>query len=278
MSRRCSAKNSKGKRCGAWALTGAKLCGLHADPERAATMGSKHGRRVTIPSLPATLDLPYRSVKSRSELLKFLEETMNRVRQGPFDLEAKIMAVLAGIAREALHQGSARTSAAAKTDRNSQLFAKRRYLPDWPGEAVAKKQKEEREKRRMDLGARQSALPSGPEPTAEMGSRHGRKVTFSPPPAAAHGLPYRPLTNSAELIEFVEEAMNRERQGPFDLGGAKNLAVLAGILLKAVDPPSSTAATGQLYARRLYLPDWRRERIEEMQKEDRDNGTDLTLD
>jgi hypothetical protein len=34
MSKRCSAKNRSGKRCGAWAVTGATECALHADPEQ----------------------------------------------------------------------------------------------------------------------------------------------------------------------------------------------------------------------------------------------------
>jgi hypothetical protein len=43
MSKRCSAKNRNGKRCGAWALVGKVKCSLHFDPGRAAQMGSKHG-------------------------------------------------------------------------------------------------------------------------------------------------------------------------------------------------------------------------------------------
>ena len=56
MSQRCSAKNRNGKRCGAWAVRGATQCPLHLDPERAAEMGSKHGRMLTFPSPPDALD------------------------------------------------------------------------------------------------------------------------------------------------------------------------------------------------------------------------------
>jgi hypothetical protein len=55
MSKRCSAKNRSGKRCGAWAMTGATKCALHADPERAAELGSKSGRRVKFSSLACAL-------------------------------------------------------------------------------------------------------------------------------------------------------------------------------------------------------------------------------
>ena len=46
MSKRCSAKKRSGKRCGAWAVTGKTQCALHADPKRAAELGSKRGRRM----------------------------------------------------------------------------------------------------------------------------------------------------------------------------------------------------------------------------------------
>jgi hypothetical protein len=48
MSKRCSAKNRNGKACGAWALAGADKCALHTDPERAAQMGAKNGRRMAL--------------------------------------------------------------------------------------------------------------------------------------------------------------------------------------------------------------------------------------
>lgn len=68
MSKRCSAKNRNGKRCGAWAVTGATKCALHANPERAAELGSKHGRRVTFRPQPNALDLPHKPLKSIEEV------------------------------------------------------------------------------------------------------------------------------------------------------------------------------------------------------------------
>src|SRR5580704_14886869 len=52
MSKRCSANNRTGERCGAWAAAGLDKCALHSDPGLAAKMGSKHGRRATCPSQP----------------------------------------------------------------------------------------------------------------------------------------------------------------------------------------------------------------------------------
>ena len=52
MSERCSAKNKKGQRCRAWAVTGKTQCALHSDPERAARMGAKHGRKAVLPIDP----------------------------------------------------------------------------------------------------------------------------------------------------------------------------------------------------------------------------------
>jgi len=105
MSKRCSANNRNGKRCGAWAVTGATQCALHSDPERAAKIGSKHGRRTTLPSLLDVLDLPKRPLRSIGEVSELLEETINRVRHGPFDLRAaNAIGFLAGILLKALDQ------------------------------------------------------------------------------------------------------------------------------------------------------------------------------
>ena len=147
MSRKCSAKNRAGKRCGAWAITGAMQCALHSDPERAARMGSRHGRKVTFSPPPNALDLPYRPLKSSADVIEFLEETMNRIRQGPVDLRAaNAIGGLAGILLKALDQRPARTSAEAKASLKSQLYAKRLYLPEWRRKAIEKIQKEGRDK------------------------------------------------------------------------------------------------------------------------------------
>jgi hypothetical protein len=105
MSKQCSAKNRSGKRCGAWAVTGATKCALHADPERAAELGSKRGRRVKFRPRPDALDLPRRPLKSTEEVCELLEETINLVRRGSLDVRAaNSIGVLAGIHLKALAQ------------------------------------------------------------------------------------------------------------------------------------------------------------------------------
>jgi|ERR1700692_1470073 len=105
MSKRCSAKNRNGKRCGAWAITERDKCALHLDPERAAEIGSKHRRRATLPPPPNASDLPDRPLKSMREVGELLEETINRVRQGPFDLRAaNAIGFLSGVLLKALDQ------------------------------------------------------------------------------------------------------------------------------------------------------------------------------
>jgi hypothetical protein len=103
MSQRCSAKNRKGKRCDAWAITGGIQCALHSNPKRASEIGSKHGRGVRF--LSARDGLPHRPLKSLGEVSELLEETINRVREGPFDLRAaNAIGFLSGILLKALDQ------------------------------------------------------------------------------------------------------------------------------------------------------------------------------
>ena len=143
MSRKCEAKNRKGERCGAWALKRGTQCAIHSDPELAAKMGSRHGRKVTFSPAPNVLDLPFRPLKSNGDMIEFLEETMNRIRQGPVDLRtANVIGRLAGILLKAIDQRTARTSADANASLKSQLYAKRLYLPEWRRKAIEKIQRE----------------------------------------------------------------------------------------------------------------------------------------
>jgi hypothetical protein len=152
------------------------------------------------------------------------------------------------------------------------LHVKRLYIPDFPIE------EKWRAKSETNLGAMEGDEQSGLEPGAKTGCESEQQVTSSCPPPGLD--PHdKPLTNHGDLIEFVEETMNRLRQGPFDLRATNALAGLAGILLKALDKcPAHTSAGAipQLYARRLYLPEWRREAIEKIRREGRDiNGTGI---
>jgi hypothetical protein len=85
MSKRCSAKNRKGKRCGAWAVREATQCALHSQPSRAAELGSKHGSALRARLQGDVVYLPYRPLKNAEQVCEMLEETINRVRQGLLD-------------------------------------------------------------------------------------------------------------------------------------------------------------------------------------------------
>jgi hypothetical protein len=94
MSKRCSANNRNGKRCGAWAASGGTKCVLHLDPERAAEMGSKHGRRAALPpeADAATLDPP----KTAGDVRDVLANTMAQVHARKMDTRtANALAYLA---------------------------------------------------------------------------------------------------------------------------------------------------------------------------------------
>jgi hypothetical protein len=89
MSERCSAKNKKGQRCRAWAATGKTQCALHADPDRAARMGAKHGRKASPPIDPGestsesqkAADIP----KTADQVRDVLAETMVQIRSREVD-------------------------------------------------------------------------------------------------------------------------------------------------------------------------------------------------
>jgi hypothetical protein len=83
MSKQCSAKNTGGKRCGAWAVTGQVKCALHLDPERAAKMGSMHGRTAALPSQPDAA--PMEPPKTASDVRDALARTMAQVHARKMD-------------------------------------------------------------------------------------------------------------------------------------------------------------------------------------------------
>jgi hypothetical protein len=118
-------------------------CALHADPERAARMGSKHGRKITLPSPPNAIELPYKPLKNRGDVIEFLEEMMNLVRQGLLDHRAaNAIGFLAGTLLKAFDQRPARTSAEAKAGITAQLYAKRLYLPEWRRKTLERLEKD----------------------------------------------------------------------------------------------------------------------------------------
>jgi len=77
MSTKCTAKSRKGKRCGAWAITGQTKCALHFDPERAAKLGARHAYRPLLPTDPNAR--PLQPPKTASDVRDALAETMAEV-------------------------------------------------------------------------------------------------------------------------------------------------------------------------------------------------------
>jgi hypothetical protein len=80
------------------------LCFFHAHPEKLADLGrqgGKRNRRWTV----GEAELPTIPLNSLDDLIGLLEETINRVRRGPFDLRAaNSIGFLAGIYLRALAQ------------------------------------------------------------------------------------------------------------------------------------------------------------------------------
>jgi hypothetical protein len=100
----CKARTKAGRPCQAPAVEG-NLCFCHAHPERLSDLGRQGGqknRRWKVDEV----DLPPRPLKSIGQVGELLEETINRVRQGPFDLRAaNAIGFLAGILLKAIDVG-----------------------------------------------------------------------------------------------------------------------------------------------------------------------------
>jgi len=101
---RCKAKTNSGSQCRAPAVE-AGLCFCHAHPEKLAELGRQGGlknRRWKV----GNGELEHRPLKSVGQVSELLEETINRVRQGPFDLRAaNAIGFLASILLRALENG-----------------------------------------------------------------------------------------------------------------------------------------------------------------------------
>ena len=100
----CKAKTKAGSPCRAPAVE-AGLCFCHAHPEELAELGRQGGlknRRWKV----GNGELEHRPLKSVGQVSELLEETINRVRQGPFDLRAaNAIGFLASILLRAMENG-----------------------------------------------------------------------------------------------------------------------------------------------------------------------------
>lgn len=80
------------------------MCFFHAHPEKLAILGRQGGQRNRRWKHDESV-FPQRQLKSIGEVSELLEETINRVRQGPFDLRAaNAIGFLSGILLKALDQ------------------------------------------------------------------------------------------------------------------------------------------------------------------------------
>ena len=101
--KQCKAQTKAGGVCQAPAVE-RDLCFFHANPEKTAELGRQGGKRNRHWKLEDG-DLPQIPLKSIDDVSGLLEETINRVRQGPFDLRAaNATGFLAGILLKALDQ------------------------------------------------------------------------------------------------------------------------------------------------------------------------------
>src|ERR1700682_5238655 len=79
----CQKGKRDGSRCRARALSGKKHCALHADPGRAAELGSKGGRRRTVYKPEDLKEFP--APKSAADLRDLLAESIVEIRAGKMD-------------------------------------------------------------------------------------------------------------------------------------------------------------------------------------------------
>ncbi len=79
----CQRRKRAGGRCGAPALTGQAYCAMHAQPGRAAELGSLGGRRRAVYSLGKLKD--FAAPKTAADVRELLAESMIEIRHGKLD-------------------------------------------------------------------------------------------------------------------------------------------------------------------------------------------------
>ena len=94
MSEKCTSKTASGEPCGAWPIRGGTQCALHSDPERAAKMGSRHGRKAVLP--PDTDAPPMEPPKTAGDVRDAIAQVMSDVRS--CRLDTKIASTLGYLA------------------------------------------------------------------------------------------------------------------------------------------------------------------------------------
>lgn len=100
------------------------------------------------------------------------------------------------------------------------------------------------------------------------GLRRGRAVAVLPSATPDH-----PLGNTKEFLSFLAVCLNQLRRGELDASDANSIGYVGSVFLRGLENVSAkTSADGasRLYAKRLYLSDWRREKIEELQRDEQE--------
>jgi general stress protein YciG len=99
---RCTGRTKAGKTCNAPAVKGG-LCFFHTHPEKLAELGRQGGQKNRHWTSGDDPELANKILRKTGDVASLLEETINRVRQGPFDLRsANTIGFLAGILLKAL--------------------------------------------------------------------------------------------------------------------------------------------------------------------------------
>jgi hypothetical protein len=100
---RCKGRTKVGKKCTAPAVEGG-FCYFHAHPDKLSELGRQGGKKNRHGS-DADEELQPKALRATGDVVTLLEETINRVRQGPFDLRAaNSIGFLAGVLLKALDE------------------------------------------------------------------------------------------------------------------------------------------------------------------------------
>lgn len=117
---RCKKTKRDGKRCGARALTGNQFCALHADPGKAAALGSRGGRRRALSNdgehdTSPPVELP----KTAEGVRDLLAEAITQVRRRKLDTKiGNALAYVASSLLRAIELGDLESRLKALEERN----------------------------------------------------------------------------------------------------------------------------------------------------------------
>ena len=101
------------------------------------------------------------------------------------------------------------------------------------------------------------------------GLRRSRTLAVLPSATPDH-----PLGNAKEVSSFLADSLNQLRRGELDPRVANAMGYVGSVLMRGLEHASvkpSVGGASQLYAKRLYLPDWRREIIEKIRRAERES-------